>query len=88
MSALEIYEACRCDSCRVQKKFPVKTFLAAGLVLVCSICVVFAESRRTLPLNAINSIKTHIEPIDTKLTAPNTDGWLPPEKLRELNAYE
>lgn len=87
MSALEIYEACRCDSCRVQKRFPWMTFLSAGLVLVCSICVVFAESKRRLPNDTINSIKTHIEPIDTKLTVPNTDGWLPPDKVRELN-YE
>lgn len=87
MRALDIYESCiDTNTCSTKKKLPALTYLSITAVLTCSICIVLGESNYNYQAPPAPVKKSmHPEPIDTQLVVPNYDGWIPPERLKELN---
>ena len=87
MSTLDIYNAFEEKNQQSEKRssfFSLST-LVSFVILVSAVVVLADSSSKSAPTKVKNYKSKN--GVNSKLVVPNTDGWLPPEKVRELS-YE
>jgi len=87
MSTLDIYNAFEEKNKQSERRSSLfSLYTIVSFVILVSAVVVLADNSSK---NAPTKVKKYSGDIaiDSQLTVPNTDGWLPPEKVRELS-YE